>query len=72
MAVSSGSTEVSLYDAKTLTKIATLDSPLTPFDCTLAFSADSRQLAIAGGVSRVVLWDLAWLKHELAPDGLAW
>ncbi len=72
MAVTSGSTEVSLYDARTLTKIATLDSPLTPFDCHLTFSADNRQLAIAGGVSRVVIWDLAWLRQELARDGLAW
>jgi len=70
--MSSGSAEVSLYDAHTLTKLAVLDSPLTPFDCVLAFSADSTHLAIAGGVSRVVIWDVAWLKKELADDHLAW
>ncbi len=72
MALSSSSAEVSLYDARTLKKIATLDSPLTPFDCVLAFSADSHHLAVAGGVSRVVIWDLDWLKDELAKDGLGW
>lgn len=72
MAVSTGPAEVSLYDANTLTKIATLDSPVTPFDCVMTFSADSRQLAIAGGVSRVVLWDIGWLKENLARDHLAW
>ena len=38
----------------------------------MAFSPDSKKLAIAGGVSRVVLWDIAWLKEELQKMGLGW
>jgi WD40 repeat protein len=72
LAASTSSTEVSLCDPVTMTKLAALESPLTPFDFCMAFSADSRQLAMAGGVSRVVIWDLAWLKAELARSGLGW
>lgn len=72
MAISTNSTEVSLYEPRSLTKLASLESPLTPFDFCLAFSADGRQLALAGGVSRVVIWDIAWLKDELSRDGLGW
>lgn len=72
LAASTGSTELSLFNARSLTKIATLDSPLTPFDFSLAFSPDGSHLALAGGVSRVVVWDLGWLKQGLAQRGLAW
>lgn len=72
IALSTSSTEVTLYDARTLTKLASLESPLTPFDFNLTFSADSQHLALAGGVSRVVIWDLGWLKAELSRHGLGW
>lgn len=72
VALSTGPTGVTLCDARTLTPLLTLDSPLTPFDCVMAFSPDSTKLALAGGVSRVVIWDLAWVKTELQQMGLGW
>ncbi|RYD36176.1 MAG: hypothetical protein EOP86_06685 [Verrucomicrobiaceae bacterium] len=72
MAVSTNSTEVSLFEGRTMTRLAALESPLTPFDFCMAFSADGRQLAMAGGVSRVVIWDIGWLGNELARSGLGW
>ncbi len=72
LAITTSSTEVSLHEPRTLARLASLESPLTPFDFCFAFSADSRQLAMAGGVSRVVLWDIGWLKNELSRHGLGW
>ena len=71
-AVSTGPTEITLCDTRTLRPVLRLDSPLTPFDTSLAFSPDGKFLALAGGVSRVVLWDVAWIKEELTRRGLGW
>ncbi len=72
VAASTGSTHLTLLDGRTLRPLASLDSPLTPFDFSMAFSPDGSQLAVAGGVSRVMLWDIAWLRAELTRRGLGW
>lgn len=65
-------TGVSVCDAATLAPIATLDSPLTCFDSVLEFSPDGKRLALAGGVNRVVIWEIDWIRGELAGVGLGW
>jgi WD40 repeat protein len=72
IAVSTGPTEITLCDGRSFTPLLRLDSPLTPFDCALAFSPDGRSLALAGGTSRVMVWDIAWIKEELTKMGLGW
>lgn len=72
LAATTGPAEVSLFNGRTFEKLATLDSPFTPFDSVLTFSPDGKQLALAGGVSRVVVWDIAWLKEELSRRKLGW
>lgn len=72
IAVVSSPTEVTLCDGRTFSPILTLASQFTPFDCSLAFSPDGSQLALAGGAGRLMLWDIAWLKEELTGLGLGW
>jgi WD40 repeat protein len=72
VAVVSSPTEVTLCDGRTFTPILTLSSQFTPFDCSLAFSPDGSQLALAGGAGRLMLWDIAWLREELTRLGLGW
>jgi len=72
VAVSTGPTEITLCDGSTFAPVLRLDSPLTPFDCALAFSPDGRSLALAGGTSRVMVWDLGWIHEELTRLGLGW
>ena len=64
--------EITLCDGVTFEPLLTLDSALTPFDCTLSFSPDGRYLAAGGGTSRVLIWDVAWIKEELQRMGLGW
>jgi WD40 repeat protein len=71
-AVCTGPNEVTLCDSRTLQPLFSLDSPLTPFDCSPIFSPDGTKLALAGGVSRVVVWDLAHIREELVAMGLGW
>jgi WD40 repeat protein len=72
IAVSTSPTEITLCDARSFAPVLRLDSPLTPFDCAIAFSPDGRSLALAGGTSRVMVWDIAWIKEELTRMGLGW
>ena len=72
LAVSTGPTEVTLCDGRSFEPLFTLDSPLTPFDCAMSFSPDGRFLALAGGTSRLMVWDLAWIREELTAMGLGW
>lgn len=72
IAVVTSPTEVTLCDGTTFEPLLTLDSPLTPFDSTLAFSPDGKYLALAGGTSRVAIWDVAWIKQELTAMQLGW
>lgn len=72
IAVSTGPTEITLLDGQSLETILKLDSSLTPFDCVMEFSPDGRYLAVAGGVSRVILWDLAWIRSQLTIRNLGW
>jgi WD40 repeat protein len=72
VAVCTSPTEITLCDARSFSPILRLDSPLTPFDCSLAFSPDGRSLAIAGGTSRAMLWNLAFIKDELTRLGIGW
>jgi WD40 repeat protein len=65
-------TEITLCDGRTFQPLLKLASELTPFDCSLAFSPDGTRLAVAGGTSRVMIWDVAWIKEELAKMGLGW
>ncbi|MDB6069930.1 MAG: hypothetical protein JWL81_1101, partial [Verrucomicrobiales bacterium] len=71
-AVTTAPDEVTLFDTKTFRTILKLESPLTPFDSVLAFSPDGKKLAMAGGVSRVMLWDLEYIRQQLAGMGLDW
>ncbi len=71
-AVATGPTEITLCDTATLRPILALDSSLTPFDCHVAFSPDGSRLALAGGVSRVIVWDIAWIREQLTLLGLGW
>jgi|GEM_PF-6971283 len=72
VAISTGPTSVTLCHGRTLEPLLKLDSPLTPFDCVLRFSPDGKSLALAGGVSRVIIWDIAWIKEELEKLRLGW
>lgn len=72
VAVSTGPTEVTLLDGRSFEPLLTLDSALTPFDCSMCFSPDGTKLALAGGTSRVMVWDIAWIKEELTKLGLGW
>jgi WD40 repeat protein len=72
VAVTTSPTEVTLLDGTTFEPILTFDSPLTPFDTSLAFSPDGRHLALAGGTSRVMIWDVDWIREELTKMGLGW
>ncbi len=71
-AVATGPAEITLCDNRTLQPILALNSPLTPFDCSLTFSPDGTKLALAGGVSRVIVWDVAWIREQLSSMGLGW
>lgn len=72
IAFTTSPTGVLLCDSRTLRPIATLDSPLACFDSVLEFSPDGTRLALAGGVSRAVIWEIAWIKQELEGRGLGW
>lgn len=72
IAVSTGPTEITLCDHRSFAPVLRLDSSLTPFDCAMAFSSDGRWLALAGGTSRVMIWDIAWINEELTRMGLGW
>jgi len=72
IAVTTSPTEVTLLDGSTCEPLLTLDSRLTPFDASLSFSPDGKHLALAGGTSRVMVWDIAWIREELTRMGLGW
>jgi WD40 repeat protein len=72
IAVSTGPTEITLCHGRTFAPILKLDSSLTPFDASLSFSPDGKRLALAGGTSRTMVWDIAWIKEELTKMGLGW
>ena len=72
MAVSRSLTKVQLLDSKTLEEVARLESPIPQLVSWLAFSPSGRQLAVATETPFIQIWDLAWLRKELAKVGLDW
>ncbi|PWU20848.1 MAG: hypothetical protein C5B50_03010 [Verrucomicrobia bacterium] len=72
MALARSRTKVQLLDPKTFEELAMLESPLPQLISWLAFSPSADQLAVATETPFIQLWDLRWLRHELANLGLDW
>jgi signal transduction histidine kinase len=65
-------TQVQLLDARTLEEVARLESPVPQLIAALEFSPSSQLLAVATETAFIQIWDLHWLRQQLAPLGLDW
>jgi signal transduction histidine kinase len=65
-------TQVQLLSSTTLQELARLESPVPQLISSLAFSPSGNQLAVATETPFIQLWDLRWLRQQLANLGLDW
>jgi signal transduction histidine kinase len=65
-------TQIQLLDARTLEEVARLESPAPQLIAALEFSPSSQLLAVATETAFIQVWDLRWLRQQLAPLGLDW
>jgi signal transduction histidine kinase len=65
-------TQVQLLDAATFQEVARLESPVPQLISGLSFSPSSTQLAVATETPFIQVWDLRWLRQQLAELGLDW
>jgi WD40 repeat protein len=63
---------VQLIDVGTGQELARLTSPDPPLISHLAFSPDGSRLAVALRAGVIQVWDLSYLRHQLADLGLDW
>jgi RNA polymerase sigma factor (TIGR02999 family) len=72
MAITPSPNVIRLVDLDTRRELATLKAPETQSICWLCFSRNGSQLAAACANQVIQVWDLRYLRQELATRGLDW
>jgi signal transduction histidine kinase len=65
-------TQVQLLDTVTFEEVARLESPMPQFISWLSFSRSGAQLAVGTETAFIQVWDLRWVRQQLAELGLDW
>lgn len=72
LAVQQNGDRIALYDARTITLLANLETPRPARLEHLRFTGDGKQLAALGVGQIVQLWDIPAIRRELRARGLDW
>ncbi|MEP6809083.1 MAG: serine/threonine-protein kinase [Chthoniobacterales bacterium] len=72
LAVQQNGDRIALYDARTVTLLANLESPRLAHLEYLRFTGDGKQLAALGAGQIIQLWDIPAIRQALRERGLDW